>query len=160
MFLIDDAFCDGRARNCTGRDRDLFFPEFGNILIISEDNDFNDPDDSRDGGTIIASFDSLVTNITLTLLDIERPRGRNAQGNSVSAFLDGTQVALFDNLSSGNNESLRLSLGEVIADEIRISLSGSGAIGTITSTPVPVPAALPLFLSGLGLVAFRRRKAA
>lgn len=46
--MIFDATCEpgGAPENCTGRDADLWHPEWGNILIISEDLDQTDPDDA------------------------------------------------------------------------------------------------------------------
>jgi hypothetical protein len=52
--MIFDAICDGV---CSGEDDDLYFPELGNGLIISEDLDPSDPDDAESPGDFYFEFD-------------------------------------------------------------------------------------------------------
>ncbi|NEO96067.1 MAG: PEP-CTERM sorting domain-containing protein [Moorea sp. SIO3G5] len=70
-LMIYNSACGGAASNCTGEDDDLFKPRLGNTLIISEDNDSSDPDDSAFGGTFTFDFGQSVVLDELTLLDIE-----------------------------------------------------------------------------------------
>src|SRR3990170_2820001 len=52
--MIFDSAClpGGTPADCTGNDSDLFLPAEGNVLIISEDLDSNDPDDADMVGSI------------------------------------------------------------------------------------------------------------
>ena len=128
----------------------------GNILIISEDNDSMDPDDSARGGSIVVKFDTDVTSITGVTIDV----GDSDVGpNSFVAFLDGAPVETML-LAQGlgeNNVQTRTFTG--LFDEIRLNLKGSGALASLEFTPVPLPAALPLFLAGLIALFGMRRKA-
>jgi uncharacterized membrane protein len=45
--MIFDGTCNNQPTNCTGNDNDLYQPGQGNMLILSEDGDSNDPDDER-----------------------------------------------------------------------------------------------------------------
>ncbi len=105
------------SENPTGGDWDLNTGAsgngafLGNVLIISEDGDQNDPDDNASGGTLKFDFDVPTTVTELTILDVERGatlRFYDAGGNlittqSVPSTSDGgyTTVAVnVDNVSS------------------------------------------------------------
>ncbi|MFV2039172.1 MAG: hypothetical protein ACC660_02915, partial [Acidimicrobiales bacterium] len=73
--MIFDATCNFQPSNCTGGDNDLYQPGQGNILILSEDGDANDPDDERWGGRLEFDFanlgDGQVTIGSLVVIDSE-----------------------------------------------------------------------------------------
>lgn len=69
-------------------------------------------------------------------------------------------IGMSDIPSGEDNEVTSLFFDGGIFDSLNITLVGSGGVTAVHFTPVPVPAALPLFLSGLGLLALGRRKAA
>ncbi len=84
--MLFDADCSG---GCSGQDPDLMLPGAGNVLIISEDNDHMDPDDSGFGGTINVSFATDVTDITGITVDV----GDSDNGpNTIEVLLDGMVV--------------------------------------------------------------------
>ena len=57
--------------NPTGGDRDLHTNNLGNVLIISEDGDNDDPDDNARGGLLRFDFENGADVKSLTFLDIE-----------------------------------------------------------------------------------------
>ena len=143
--------------NPTGGDNDLFNKTAGNILIISEDNDQSDPDDSRFGGLITIDFDVPVLDLSIMTIDVGDNSNQNNGDSFASAFFQGTQVGQFDFLSGQGNNNLQTATFATSGpfDQLQINLDSSGAIAEIAFTPVPVPAALPLFLTGIaGLAVF------
>ena len=72
--MIFDATCAG---GCSGGDDDLYFPELGNGLIISEDLDSSDPDDADNPGDfyfefVFSNFGNAKVNLKkLTYADID-----------------------------------------------------------------------------------------
>ncbi len=156
-LMLYDASCIG---GCTGGDNDLFLQGAGNILIISEDNDSSDPDDSRFGGTITVDFDPAVIDITTLTVDVGDNNNQNDGDSFVKAFFDGNELSTFDFLAGQGNNNLQTAdfsgLGSI--DRLEIHLESSGGIVNLEFTPVPIPAALPMFLAGLaGLFAMRRK---
>ena len=55
----------------TGGDEDLASTQFGNVLIVSEDGDADDPDDEARGGWLVFHFDRPTTIHALTVFDTE-----------------------------------------------------------------------------------------
>ncbi|MEM7304929.1 MAG: hypothetical protein AAF372_05335, partial [Pseudomonadota bacterium] len=96
-LMLYDSDCVGGG--CSGDDPDLstvgksFMKDgetvdgpFGNVLIISEDNDQNDPDDSRFGGKIMGAFGVDITSITIVSVDFEE------SGSSLTMFKDDIEI--------------------------------------------------------------------
>lgn len=155
-LMIFDADCGGGpASNCSGGDTDLYFPGEGSVLIISEDNDSNDPDDSAAGGDIFVDFNPNVFNVVSVVLDVEDV---SSTSNYVSAFLDGNLLQTII-VSTPNNGLVTANFGAIELDQLQIHFAGSGAIQEISFTAVPLPGAFALLLSGLGLMGVLRRRA-
>ncbi|MEO0971685.1 MAG: VPLPA-CTERM sorting domain-containing protein [Pseudomonadota bacterium] len=150
-LMLFDAECGGDANNCSGGDEDLFAPGEGLVLIISEDNDSADPDDSRFGGDIIFDFAEAVPVVSL-LLDLD-------EGATVSTLIGGVLIESVD-LTTGNGGMTTVEfLMTDTADQIVVSLNGSGAVASLTISPIPLPASLPMMLLAIGgLAAVRSRR--
>lgn len=152
-LMIFDATCGGIQMDCTGGDSDLFFPQYGNVLIISEDNDSSDPDDNAGSGDIFFDFATAISQISVDVLDVENG---GPMDNWVAAFLGGNEIARIF-VTSGDNEFTSAIFGDLIADQLQVHFAGSGAVGELNFAPVPIPAALPMFVAGLlGLFGFRK----
>ena len=153
----------------TGNDPDLTSPftnaedssdsrHFGNALIVQE-NRTGGPDDAV-GGSLIFSFGTLWSFASVYLLDAEA-------GTSATLFSGGTEVASFTLDSSNesetggnpnNNEFTLLGFGGATGDTLRIDFVASGALGEFDISAVPLPAGLSLLLTGLGALAWVRRR--
>ncbi|MDW3096168.1 MAG: VPLPA-CTERM sorting domain-containing protein [Gammaproteobacteria bacterium] len=144
--------------DCTGGDNDLSFPGAGNILIISQDNNFNNPNDSASGGDIAIDFGINITSISLVTLDVGDSRGRNDGDNFLAAFFQGSEVARFDFLGDQGENNVQTAFLSGLFDSVVLHLEGSGGLVSVDFTAVPVPAALPLFITGLiGLFGLRKK---
>lgn len=147
------------SENWSGGDRDLKGPfrtpgvrgrrAFGNILIISEDNDALDPDDNASGGAFVFDFARPVFFRDLTAIDINACEGLRIDlydptGTLLRTVTNGRTV--------GDREYLVVSAGVANVARSVVSLSGSGAIDELRfdAAPVPVPGALPLMITGFG----------
>ena len=129
--MIFDGLCNGGPSNqCTGGDADLYFPAQGNILIITEDGDTNDPDDDGSGGTFVFDFTNYgpgyVTVGSLVLLDTEEVgvvRLFDENGDEIGVQFLG---------AAGDGQSETVFLGDVPGVAVMtIQLGGSGAVDDI-----------------------------
>ncbi len=137
--MIFDSNCGG---GCTGGDDDLGVG-LGNVLIISEDGDAGDPDDSAFGGTLSASFSSfgVVTVDFVTVVDIE------PVGSTISVFNGITLVGTVPVPVTGDGGTVVVAVG-LPGDSVSVTLTSSGAIDNIAFTaevddPPPPPPAEP-----------------
>ncbi|MEQ9371089.1 PEP-CTERM sorting domain-containing protein [Coleofasciculus sp. F4-SAH-05] len=161
-LMIFDTFCDGGpASNCSGEDDDLFFPSpdfnFGNALIISEDNNSADPDDSRFGGTITFNFNRLVRLEQFGLLDIDE-----SNNVTITTYADaaGTQqVQQFSVQGAGNNETQSVTgFNNTLVQRLDVFLPGSGAVDNIAYEPVPEPLTILGSATALGIGGLLKRQ--
>ncbi|MBV2361154.1 hypothetical protein KUH32_15425 [Thalassococcus sp. CAU 1522] len=116
--------------NPTGGDWDLHFPDQGNAIIVSEDNDSDDPDDEAHGGTITFNFDAPSVVTSLTVLDIEEPGGMidlyDAEGELISSI---------DIPITGNNGTAEVAIGVEGVAVMDVVLAGSGAVDDLCFIP-------------------------
>jgi len=156
------------SANPTGGDSDLATPgsgsgnnmSLGMLLIIAEnDNDQNNdglvdnPDDEAAGGTFSFRFDFVqTTSGSATLVDIEESGGR------IELYNDGSLADSVSIGAAGNNSVQTVDFGLSTFDEIRMVLTGSGAVGSLelsSPTVIPEPASIAL-LGAAGLMMLPR----
>ena len=110
------------AANVTGGDDDLGdHPAQGNILIISEDDDASDPDDSADGGTLVFDFSEEVNVDSIVIIDADGGGTITSdKGDSVDlGTLEDGALMLFD-------------LGFEDINTLTVTFTGSGAVDDLT----------------------------
>ena len=137
--MIFDATCSGPG-GCTGEDPDLFAPQLGNVLIISEDLDPTDPDDADVFGAMF-EFDfsswgsGLVTVESIDVLDVEGEE----DGGLVSLYRGGAGgdlIASFPIPTLGDNTVATITIETSDVDYMEVLLNGSGAIDNISISPI------------------------
>jgi hypothetical protein len=115
--------------NPTGGDDDLATDNLGNVLILSEDGDSNDPDDNQGGGTFIFDFEGDVRVDSLTFLDNDEGpatlRFYDADGN-----LTGTQTV--DPTAAEGQKVASINVDGV--SKMTVTLVGSAAIDNLVYT--------------------------
>jgi hypothetical protein len=155
--MVFDSRClpAGTPAGCTGNDGDLFWPEAGNTLIISEDMDSGDPDDA-DVVDATFAFDysnwgtGIVTVHSISVLDVETEEAGAANVQLFSGGLDGTLLGTVPIPETGNGLHAEILINVSGVDAMRVDLDGSGAITNIiispvafTPTPTDTPTATP-----------------
>ena len=126
--MIFDALCGGDASGCTGNDTDLFAPELGNVMIISEDLNGANPDDNGGGGWLdfdLTGFgDGVFTVSNANIVDTEGG-GRIDFFNGVTLL---STIALPE-LADGEQALVPFSVDGVT--NFRVYITESGAIDNI-----------------------------
>ena len=111
------------TNNIAGEDLDLETPNLNNVLIISEDGDGADPDDSATGGTISVEFEDLVSVDSIGLLDIDEP------GSSITLYDENSnpiETVEIDRLDDNSFQEVIFDVDNVAS--LDINLAGSGAV--------------------------------
>lgn len=137
--MIFDATC---TPSCTGGDTDLKQPDLGRVLILSEDGDAKDPDDSRFGGYFRFDFTTFnggkVTVKSLVILD-------NEEGAKIEVFGSNPKTINVPVVSNGGRTTVTINTSGVTA--LKITCKGSCAVDNIrlsipespTKTPTRTP---------------------
>ncbi|MCS7466785.1 hypothetical protein NZK35_09035 [Stieleria sp. ICT_E10.1] len=102
----------------------------GNVLIISEDGDSNDPDDEAHGGTITFTFDTAVRIDHIGLLDIDT----NENGGTVVTVLTNSGQQSFNIAALGNNSFQQIPIDVDEVTSLVVTFPGSGAITELKFT--------------------------
>lgn len=120
--------------NPTGGDNDLQSPGYGNnnvmaqgnILILSEDGNPNDPDDNVSGGDIILTFDQPVFIRSVGLLDID------SYNNKVKVYdANNNLVASIPVTNLGDNSFQTIQVNQAAVAKLVVDLSNSGAVTAV-----------------------------
>ncbi|KIT14636.1 calcium-binding protein [Jannaschia aquimarina] len=114
--------------NPTGGDFDLDYSGsgLGGALIISEDLDSSDPDDSARGGKVVFKFDEPVDLTSIVLLDAERGakfKAYDADGNKIGVVRVGCG-------SDNDMRTIDLSSLEGVS-KLKVIVKGSGALDNL-----------------------------
>lgn len=102
----------------------------GNVLIISEDGDSNDPDDEAHGGTITFTFDNAVRIDHIGLLDIDT----NENGGTVVTLMTNSGQQSFNIAALGNNSFQQIPIDVDEVTSLVVTFPGSGAITELKFT--------------------------
>ena len=117
------------SQNPTGGDGDLEtqVAQLGNVLIVSEDGDSNDPDDVV-GGSITIDFDNPATVYDLKVIDTE-------EGGTITVTLANGDTVEIDipEIANGGVGQVLIDLEDVVS--MTIALDGSGAIDDLCYVP-------------------------
>ena len=117
----------------SGRDDDLLAGD-GKVLILSEDDDSNDPDDANAGGVFRFFFSETVDLTSVDLIDIEE--GGQIRALDSSGHLIGSRA--IPKTADGVLQTVDLSEFDDVA-QLRVVLKGSGALDDLkleVCTPV------------------------
>jgi hypothetical protein len=133
--MIFDARCPPRniPADCSGKDDDLFFPNLGNVLIISEDLKSNNPDDAQVVGAKF-EFDfskfgpGIVIVESLTAGDVE-PITEAGAKITVTKMDGKTTVVEITPTGNGNYDTFPVGEKDVV--RMVVDLNGSGAIDNV-----------------------------
>jgi hypothetical protein len=152
--LIFDATCSvdgagGQPEDCTGRERTLWNPLLGNVLIMAdnlEDDNNNgridDPNSSDLPNTVFrfdfSTLDQGSASVqSVDLMDIDA----DEQPASIELFREGVSIGSVPVPSNGDNIATTVPVGLGPADAMTITLQGSGAIDHIRLSVPRAPAA-------------------
>ncbi|QBF32201.1 hypothetical protein [Thalassococcus sp. S3] len=116
--------------NPTGGDSDLAYDDYGNALIISEDNDSDDPDDEAHGGTFSFNFDNPANVLSLNVLDTEEAGGMIDLYDAEGELLNSIEIP-----STGDNGEVLLDIATDGVSVMDVTLVGSGAIDDLCYVP-------------------------
>lgn len=158
----------------------------GNALIINEFSDISTIDDEGSGGTVTIESDVDLVGFEFSYIDLDTPNGLiTLRNNSVdigtisfaalqdanSADFDNTFGTLFANTGAdfGDRHSNTITSltqanlqsafpGFTIFDEISITTSGSGGIGSFNFTTIPEPSTSATLALGLSTILLRRSR--
>lgn len=141
--MVFDATCppSNTPADCSGGDGDLFYPDLGNILIISEDLDSSDPDDAdlRNSFYLFnySNWGSgTVTVNSLTAVDVEEDQHEgDAMMQFFSGGIEGTLLGTVDIPHTGDHGRVDLPVNVSGVDTMLVTLNGSGAIDNVSITP-------------------------
>ncbi|MEP4198188.1 MAG: tandem-95 repeat protein [Aliishimia sp.] len=116
------------SANPTGGDFDLSTNNLGNVLILSEDRDSDDPDDNAQGGKFVFEFEASATVHSLTLLDVEA-------GAWIKLYDDDGNLLRQVDVQTNNNGQFVADLGDTsCVCTMTVEFAGSGAIDNLGYT--------------------------
>jgi hypothetical protein len=152
--MIFDARClpGGTPASCSGNDGDLFHPEWGNTLIISEDLNGDDPDDGDvPGSEFLFDFRNWgggsVTVESIGVHDVEEEE-HEAEDARIYLFtdgLDGNLIASVDIPHTGNGNWTTVFANVDNVGTMRVDLEGSGMINNVRISTEPTAVELVSF---------------
>jgi uncharacterized repeat protein (TIGR01451 family) len=133
--MVYDATCGGSSATCTGTDTDLFAPGYGNILMVSEDGDGTNPDDSASAqSTLTFGFGAwgdsgLVTVNSLDVIDIETSAATIDLYDAADALLASVPIP-----PTGDGGTGVVAIDQPGVRRMVVNFRGSGAIDGLDIT--------------------------
>ena len=131
--MIYNAECAGTAESCSGNDGDdLFQPGEGNLLIVSQDNNGDDPNDNHDGGSIEFDFSEFgpgaVTVTSLEIIDVSH------DGAAAYLYADGELIEEIPIPRGDTGELNVLEINTPGVDLMRVTVEDSFALNDLFFT--------------------------
>lgn len=129
--MIYNAECEGNAESCSGNDGDdLYQPGEGNLLIVSQDNNADDPNDNHDGGHIDFDFSNFGSGaVTVTSIEVF-----DVSHNGAAAYLY-ANGELLKEVPIPRGDTGELSLVEIDTpgvDLMRVTVNDSFAVNDLS----------------------------
>src|SRR5690606_25836646 len=126
--MIFDSVCGGAAASCTGNDTDLFAPNLGKTMIISEDQITTNPDDNSGGGWLnfdLSGFGPGVFTVSnANVLDLEG-------GGRIEFFNNGSPITTVNLPFLGDGQQAFVPFSVANVTSFRVYIIESGAIDNI-----------------------------
>ncbi len=133
--MIYDGECGGGAGGCSGKNDGghLFHPGEGNLLIVSQNNDGNNPDNNYEGGRLFFDFGGFGSGaVDVTSLEVINTVGKGAV---IELYADGKRLKKLPIPQSDNEGALSLiEIGTVGVDLMRVTARGQFALNNIAFT--------------------------
>jgi hypothetical protein len=127
--MIFDGECGGSPEGCSGNDDDLYAPGQRNLLIVSQDNDADDPNDNHEGGHINFDFSDFgpgsVTVTSLKVLDVSH------NGAVISLYADGEIIDEIPVPRGSTGEQITVEVATPGVDFMRVTVEDSFAVDDI-----------------------------
>jgi len=119
------------SENWTGDDNDLI-ADWGNVLIVQEIGEENEPNDNRWGGQLELTFPEEVTLKSLRALDIDNREGDNENDSWAILYnKEGKEVYRQQFVPLGNNSKQTVNLGNTSGVvKVKVIFDGEGNIGS------------------------------
>lgn len=124
-----DGECGGNPEGCSGNDDDLYEPGQGNLLIVSQDNNADDPNDNHDGGHIDFDFSDFgpgaVTVTSLEVFDVSH------NGAAVYLYADGELIEAISIARGGTGERATVEVDTSGVELMRVTVEDSFAVDNL-----------------------------
>jgi hypothetical protein len=124
-----DGECEGDPEGCSGNDDDLYNPGQGNLLIVSQDNNPDDPNDNHRGGHIDFDFSDFgpgaVTVTSLEVFDVSH------NGATITLYADGERIREIPVPRGGTGERTTVEVDTPGVDFLRVTVRDSFAVDNL-----------------------------
>jgi hypothetical protein len=124
-----DGECGGYSEGCSGNDGDLYNPGQGNLLIVSQDNNPDDPNDNHEGGHIDFDFSGFgpgtVSVTSLEVYDVSH------NGATVTLYADGERIREIPIERGSTGERATVEVDTPGVDLLRVAVEDSFAVDNL-----------------------------
>ena len=124
-----DGECGGDPEGCSGNDDDLYNPGQGNLLIVSQDNNPDDPNDNHGGGHIDFDFSGFgpgrVSVTSLEVYDVSH------SGATLTLYADGERIREIPIERGSTGERVTLEVNTPDVDLVRVTVRDSFAVDNL-----------------------------